>query len=307
LFLSAANCQRQVLLPHPAGTRATLARRREIFLTSNREDVQMVPVQIELTVAGKRLRAGVPVPPGVVDPVRLLPVLQSLADTMVELSVRAAAERGRPLACRAGCGACCRQLVPISRIEARRIAEVVDALPEPRRSTVRKRFADAIEALRSAGLLDRLRNPETIDDQEISALGEQYFRLGIPCPLLEDESCSIYADRPLICRQYIVSSDPVHCQDLTARNVQRINVPGRLGAVAARWDHQMNRSASSQDTDVPWLPLVLALQFADSRGNDEPALTGPQQIQAMMSALTDAKPDEVVARPDRVAAAPEQP
>src|SRR6476659_116169 len=123
----------------------------------------MVPVNVELTIAGRRLRARIPVPPDPVDPTRLLPVLQSLADTMVDHSVRAAAERGRPLSCKAGCGACCRQLVPISRIEARRIAEVVEAMPEPRRSIVRKRFADAIEVLRSDGMLDRLRDAKAID------------------------------------------------------------------------------------------------------------------------------------------------
>jgi hypothetical protein len=172
---------------------------------------------------------------------------------------------------------------------------------------VRKRFADAIEKLRSAGMLDRLRDAKAIDVEEISALGEQYFRLGIPCPLLEDESCSIYADRPLICRQYIVSSDPVHCTDATARNVQRINVPGKLGAAAARWDHQMkmSRSAASPDDDMPWVPLVLALEFTQSRQNDEPELTGPQQMQAMMSALTDSSLSNV-ARPARVAAHSQQ-
>jgi Fe-S-cluster containining protein len=246
----------------------------------------MVSVNVELSVAGKRLRTTVPVPAGPVDPMRLLPVLQSLADTMVDLSVKAAAERGRPMSCKAGCGACCRQLVPISRIEARRLAEVIDALPEPRRSVVRKRFADAIASLRSAGLLDRLRNPNSIDLEEISSLGEGYFRLGIPCPLLESESCSIYADRPLICRQYIVSSDPAHCTDATAKRVERINVPGQLGAAAARWDRQMSAPSASDEPDAPWVPLVLALEH--SRMQPEPPATppGPQQMQAMMAALT---------------------
>lgn len=261
----------------------------------------MVPVHVELTVAGKRIRADVPVPDGVADPVRLLPVLQSLADTMVDLSVRAAAERGRALACKVGCGACCRQLVPISRIEARRIAEVVDALPEPRRSIVRERFSDAIEGLRSAGLLERLRDAKSIDVEELSALGEQYFRLGIPCPLLENESCSIYADRPLICRQYIVSSDPIHCTDSAAKRVRRINVPGKLGAAAARWDQEMNPSPEDDAHDVPWIPLVLAMEWATAHEHAEPALTGPQQLQAMMSALTDPRPQASAAR-TRVAA-----
>ena len=46
------------------------------------------------------------------------------------------ARRGRPrgvrVSCRAGCGACCRQLVPIAEAEARRIRDLVEAMPEPR-------------------------------------------------------------------------------------------------------------------------------------------------------------------------------
>ena len=247
----------------------------------------MVPVNVELTIAGRRLRATIPVPPDPVDPTRLLPVLQSLADTMVDHSVRAAAERGRPLSCKAGCGACCKQLVPVSRIEARRIAEVVESMPEPRRSIVRRRFADAIDTIRSAEMLKRLRDAKATDIAELSSLGEQYFRLGIPCPFLENDACSIYADRPLICRQYIVSSDPVHCTDPTAKKVQRINVPGKLGAAAARWDRQLNAPAVAEDgDDTPWVPLVLALEWTATHPAVPPTHTGPQQMQAMMAALT---------------------
>ena len=144
----------------------------------------MVPVNVELTIAGRRLRATIPVPPDPVDPTRLLPVLQSLADTMVDHSVRAAAERGRPLSCKAGCGACCKQLVPVSRIEARRIAEVVESMPEPRRSIVRRRFADAIDTIRSAEMLKRLRDVKATDITELSSARRAVFppRNSLPVP-----------------------------------------------------------------------------------------------------------------------------
>ena len=43
-------------------------------------------------------------------------------------AVVAAAEAGKAISCRKGCGACCRQLVPISRTEAERLLSTVAAL-----------------------------------------------------------------------------------------------------------------------------------------------------------------------------------
>jgi Fe-S-cluster containining protein len=33
----------------------------------------------------------------------------------------------------------------------------------------------------------------------------------MPCPFLEDESCSIHPDRPLVCREYLVTSPAELC------------------------------------------------------------------------------------------------
>src|SRR3954447_27083208 len=88
-----------------------------------------VAVSVELTIRGIRLRSTVRVSREPVQSERLLPILQTLTDTIVNVAVHDSAANGRPLSCKAGCGACCKQLVPVSRIEARRLAEVLDALP----------------------------------------------------------------------------------------------------------------------------------------------------------------------------------
>ncbi len=46
-----------------------------------------------------------------------------------------------------------------------------------------------------------------------SRSARRYFHLGIACPFLEDESCSIHADRPISCREYLVTSPAVNCAD----------------------------------------------------------------------------------------------
>ena len=94
-------------------------------------------------------------------PVELLPVLQLLQNEIVAVAEEAVEQQGKRISCKAGCGACCRQLVPISEIEARYLAKVVDnmlpnvsALP-PGRS----RRVACCHAARMAGSSGRTRRP----------------------------------------------------------------------------------------------------------------------------------------------------
>lgn len=62
----------------------------------------------------------------------------------------------------------------------RRIGVVVENLPEPRRSDIRARFADARARLESVGLLEVLHRSDRWTEEEYAALVGDYFRQGIP-------------------------------------------------------------------------------------------------------------------------------
>ena len=167
---------------------------------------ETVTARFALRMPGGTIEAEMAVPTGPVAVGQILPMAQSLADGLVALAVNAVEAEGRTISCRAGCGACCRQLVPLAEPEARRIAALVDALPEPRRSEIRGRFAEAVRRFDEAGLLGTLREVDTLDKPGRRQLGLDYFLTRIPCPFLEDESCSIHPDRPIACREYLVTS-----------------------------------------------------------------------------------------------------
>src|SRR5262245_41191886 len=82
-------------------------------------------VQIDLTIPGKSVR-----------PKEMIPVFQRMCDKLVGNSVAQSEAEGNPISCRAGCGACCSQLVPLSEGEARYIAGVVAAMPAERQAAV---------------------------------------------------------------------------------------------------------------------------------------------------------------------------
>src|SRR5580700_4908634 len=102
-----------------------------------------VTASVDLNIGEYRLQARLTVPAGPTPVRMMLPVIQNFANALVDVAVKAVEDKGKTISCKAGCGACCRQLVPISETEARAIADLVEQLPEPRRAEIRRRFIDA--------------------------------------------------------------------------------------------------------------------------------------------------------------------
>ena len=147
----------------------------------------------------------------------LLPAVFSVADEVVRHSCSALEEMGKPIQCGPGCGACCKQLVPVSEYEAVHLASVVRAMPSVQRSRIVGKFSEAIAKLDKAELLSELTNAyanEVHDWRKLLPLKKKYWNLAIPCPFLEENSCSIHPHRPIACRQYLVTSDRAHCADI---------------------------------------------------------------------------------------------
>ena len=88
-------------------------------------------------------------------PEALLPDVQTLANQVAALAETRVRQSGRKISCKAGCGACCRQLVPISPTEARHLAALVEAMPPERAAEIRKRFGEALFRIDAAGLPPR--------------------------------------------------------------------------------------------------------------------------------------------------------
>lgn len=185
----------------------------------------------------------------------LVPVLHGLAELMATLGAERAQAAGQAISCRKGCGACCRQPVPITDSEALWLARRVRELPEPRRSELRGRFDAALSQLDAAGVLAPLRSPAELEGPEVSRLGRAYFEVGVPCPFLEDESCSIHAERPLACREFLVTSAPEHCAAPSDERVVRVPLPAHAFRALRSLDARTRASAG-------WTTLVLALEHA---------------------------------------------
>ena len=142
----------------------------------------------------------VSVPPVQATLVDLLAAARAISGPTTAIALERERAAGRAISCRAGCGACCRQLVAISVVEAESLARLVAAMPEEHAAVTRARFAAALKRLEEAGLLspheapgDRALVGGETDDAGLARrnVGRRYFALKIACPFLENESCSI--------------------------------------------------------------------------------------------------------------------
>jgi Fe-S-cluster containining protein len=217
---------------------------------------------LRLAVGELRIAHPITVPNAAVAASDVVPALQGLVNAVVS-----EAEMGKAISCRKGCGACCRQLVPISRTEGERLLQLVEGMPAERRVRLRARFAAAEEAIDRAGLKER--GGRT--DRELSTA---YFALRIACPFLEDESCSIHAERPLVCREYLVTSPAELCAGPQQEGVTPVPVP-KLSLAARKL----------QDDNDDWLPLAQLMSWARTRPRTSSKRTGPEWIQRFLARI----------------------
>jgi len=229
--------------------------------------------RIELTIPAGTIEAQFPVPDELIRSDDLLPFARALSAQVVGLTVLQAENEGRTPSCGPHCGACCRQLVPISETEARMIARLVEGLPEPRRSTIKARFTTAKAQLADAGLLDALQGSSRNhwDTPLKRQFADDYFRMGLPCPFLEDESCSIHPERPITCRECLVASDPKYCKEVHSEHIDGIRMPTHVWAALAR----LSDTPSGEEMP-PWVPLVLALEWVEEHPDEPPRKPGPE-------------------------------
>ena len=250
--------------------------------------VQGFPFEMQMTVPAKPVK-----------PQRMLPILQQMSNSFVDVSVQAAEAEGMKISCKAGCGACCRQPVPISEVEIYQLAELVESMPEPRRSVIKQRFADGVAHFKKVGWFDKVnRQPEENKDlPEDEAIRKglevimEYFKEGVPCPFLENEACSIHPNRPVACREYLVTSPSENCKAPSAETIRVL--PLLIKPSRTVRDFAATRRLASAGL----LTMIRALELAEAVPDEFPEKTGEEWMGEFFGRLTESEIPEKAAEP----------
>jgi maleate isomerase len=223
---------------------------------------QQPTVRLRLKILGEPVAVEAVAPPEYARLDEVLPLMREIDDHAIGVAVQRTEAAGKTVSCSKGCAACCRaQPVPVTPPEAYALLRLVENLPEPRRADVRARFADRARRLRDAGLADRflaIDGDGDVTDVQLRDAARRYFRLGLACPFLEDGACSIYEDRPFVCREYLVTSPAERCNDPFMTPVEGIRMPVVGGAAMLR--------SATKFLEKPQftVALTLALEYAQA-------------------------------------------
>ena len=118
-------------------------------------------------------------------------------------------QNGKKIHCRKGCSWCCHQPVFALSYELEYLNDVVTRnFDQQKQDEIRKRAKDKKQKL------DSLSEKELLNTK-------------VPCPLLENGSCSVYEARPMACRIYL-STNVKTCLDFYHRPEHKKSIPALL-------------------------------------------------------------------------------
>lgn len=215
-------------------------------------------VTLTFRVHGRSVMIDERIPDRLVRLDELLPALREMDDRVIEATVAHTEAGGQSVSCAKGCSACCRaQPVPVTPPEAYALARLVERLPEPRRTAVRAAFAANVERLREAGLYETyIQRDSSMTRDQARGVARRYMALKLVCPFLFDDACGIYAERPFVCRQYLVTSPPLLCDAPLDNAVKPIPMPVAFATATLEAGEAVTGRAQYT------VPLALALDYA---------------------------------------------
>lgn len=187
----------------------------------------------------------------------MAPLARVISTKLALATLERLRESGKSVPCCKGCSACCSYLIPLSVPEAFCMTEELSAMPPEEGRTLLQSSLDTARTI-----LERMpkdfNKDESATDSGIrsSQLGDWYAGLRLHCPFLSDNLCVMYDQRPIACREHVVTGPATSCNvegtdepDVTKMPVSVLECLGRL-------------AAELEQSDVEAIMLPLALPWA---------------------------------------------
>ena len=235
---------------------------------------------VTLNIKGKSLKLEIEAPAKPVTARRMLPTFQKVTDDFVQFGIENESSNGRQVSCGKGCSACCYQAIPIAPAEAFALAELIESFDEEKKERLERRFEDATSKLREIGWFEEVGDLTAGDSQSRQKLGMDYFGLNLPCPFLEDDLCSIHDQRPMSCREYVVTSPAENCGSPTPETIDMVSLP----TTPSRIFREVVDESGFQGKN--YLPLVSLLEFVEKSQESGKRFTGEQWVSKFFQAIS---------------------
>jgi len=237
-------------------------------------DIFGEPASFDIRIAQKQARLS-----------DIIPLARMLSTKLTDTVLDRLHRNGEFSPCCKGCSACCNYLIPLSVPEAFRLREEVLAMPAEQGRALLQSCLDTAKRI-----LDK--KPKEFDINElagaesqiqISQLGKWYAGLKLACPFLSDSLCTSYENRPVACREYIVTGSPLLCEVELTDESQIVQMPVSV------LDCLGQLTADLEQSNIEAVMLPLALPWAQEnleRGERTwPAVTMVERFVEILQAL----------------------
>ena len=205
----------------------------------------------------------------------MVPLARAVSARITEKVSEIVRLNGGTIPCCKGCSACCNYLVPLAIPEVFRLREEVLAMPVARQLIIEQ--GCLLAARRIVGKQPPASFAEPGGVQAAGSAAELlntasswYADFELSCPFLHNDICTIYEERPMVCREYSVSGSSRACGG-GAGEPQVVCAPARMSEVLGRLASDLER------TSVEALIMPLALIWADEN-RQRCARTWPARI-----------------------------
>ena len=162
----------------------------------------------------------------------ITPVARVLSTKIVRCVERKAAGTGFAVPCHKGCAACCQYLISLSVPEAFRLVREIMMMPMSQREKIMNRCFQISQwfqkQLGTCYTAKKPSNGDNLNPQQLKEISEWYFREGISCPFLCNDECTIYNQRPMVCREHLVAGSTSPCGNNGASNLPKVQIPVRI-------------------------------------------------------------------------------
>ena len=171
-------------------------------------------ISFELEVAGKTVPFDIDVAAEKATLADIVPPARKLSSKLAIAVREGVEEKGQSVPCGKGCCACCNSLTPLSAPEVFRMREELLVLPTETSNRILKSCIHTAERiLEKMGRIDCLLKDFSKNGKpRISQINKWYGELKLTCPFLSESLCMLYEQRPLACREHIVTGSSGPCQ-----------------------------------------------------------------------------------------------
>lgn len=186
----------------------------------------------------------------------IVPLARVLSSKFAIMTLEQLREDGETIGCCKYCSACCKYLVPLSIPEAFRLNDEVTAMPEQFRQQFTQSFVDAAEKILDKEGQDHDFSESSISQLDVNEISKWYSELQLSCPFLFDDLCTLYEQRPLACREHIVTDSSDLC------HLESVGEPKVASMPASILDTLGELTAELLESEVEAVILPLALPWA---------------------------------------------